>query len=231
MFRLKDAEIIAAVAAHQGDPPVGDRGALWPRRAMVQVQATAIPAPDRLPERGARIDRRECDGRTAPALPPEDRRVCRDRHGHGSRRRGGPSRGWLIGADRRRACGTGRSRPGPPRGTRPVPRRNGGVAGSRCGSQPVKRRLWVPAGRTGSIRSVDGIGHKNLIPLERMSAHINRWSKARRPTAFARWWRRVSRQIPRPRGRTPYIAGNPVARTRPVGKRTSFSFIFGGVCG
>jgi hypothetical protein len=31
---------------------------------------------------------------------------------------------------------------------------------------------------------IDGIGHKNLIPLERMSARINRWSKARKVDRF-----------------------------------------------
>jgi hypothetical protein len=31
---------------------------------------------------------------------------------------------------------------------------------------------------------IDGIGHKNLIPLERMSAQINRWSKARKAERF-----------------------------------------------
>ena len=31
---------------------------------------------------------------------------------------------------------------------------------------------------------IDGIGHKNLIPLERMSAWINRWSKARKADRF-----------------------------------------------
>jgi hypothetical protein len=31
---------------------------------------------------------------------------------------------------------------------------------------------------------IDGIGHKNLIPLERMSARINRWSKARKADRF-----------------------------------------------
>jgi hypothetical protein len=31
---------------------------------------------------------------------------------------------------------------------------------------------------------IDGIGHKNLIPLERMSAVINRWSKVRKVARF-----------------------------------------------
>lgn len=31
---------------------------------------------------------------------------------------------------------------------------------------------------------IDGIGHKNVIPLERMSAAINRWSKARKVARF-----------------------------------------------
>jgi hypothetical protein len=31
---------------------------------------------------------------------------------------------------------------------------------------------------------IDGIGHKNLIPLERMSAAVNRWSKARKADRF-----------------------------------------------
>lgn len=31
---------------------------------------------------------------------------------------------------------------------------------------------------------IDGIGHKNLIPLERLSAVINRWSKARKVARF-----------------------------------------------
>jgi hypothetical protein len=31
---------------------------------------------------------------------------------------------------------------------------------------------------------IDGIGHKNLIPLERMSVRVNRWSKARKADRF-----------------------------------------------
>ena len=31
---------------------------------------------------------------------------------------------------------------------------------------------------------IDGIGHKNLIPLERMSAQVNRWSKVRKADRF-----------------------------------------------
>ena len=31
---------------------------------------------------------------------------------------------------------------------------------------------------------IDGIGHKNLIPLERMSARLNRWSKVRKGDRF-----------------------------------------------
>ena len=31
---------------------------------------------------------------------------------------------------------------------------------------------------------IDGIGHKNLIPLERISATINRWSKERKVARF-----------------------------------------------
>ena len=31
---------------------------------------------------------------------------------------------------------------------------------------------------------IDGIGHKNLIPLERMSTRINRWTKARKADRF-----------------------------------------------
>lgn len=31
---------------------------------------------------------------------------------------------------------------------------------------------------------IDGIGHKNLVPLERMNAWVNRWSKARKVERF-----------------------------------------------
>jgi len=43
------------------------------------------------------------------------------------------------------------------------------------------------AGRSGEAEHfvlIDGIGHKNVIPLERMSARINRWSKARKAVRF-----------------------------------------------
>lgn len=40
------------------------------------------------------------------------------------------------------------------------------------------------AGGVDHFVLIDGIGHKNLIPLERMSARINRWSKARKADRF-----------------------------------------------
>lgn len=42
------------------------------------------------------------------------------------------------------------------------------------------------AGGTDHFVLIDGIGHKNLIPLERMSTRINRWSKVRKADRFRR---------------------------------------------
>jgi hypothetical protein len=41
-----------------------------------------------------------------------------------------------------------------------------------------------PPGGAAQFVLIDGIGHKNLIPLERMSAGINRWSKTRKAERF-----------------------------------------------
>ena len=49
-------------------------------------------------------------------------------------------------------AGQGRARPGAPRGPRPVSRRNGEFAGDRRRSQSIQRRLWTRA-PTGSITS------------------------------------------------------------------------------
>ncbi len=50
---------------------------------------------------------------------------------------------------------------------------------------------------------IDGIGHKNLIPLERMSTAINRWSKVRK---VARFRAILAERIA--------MAGNPAAATQ-----------------